>query len=64
MLVLVPVAPAVCAGGWLVSGTLAVELALVKSLELLLGWTLGGPVILGLRTWGEPLEDTHTAGLN
>ena len=37
--------------------TLAVELALVNSLELLLGWTFGGPDILGLRTWGEPLRD-------
>lgn len=40
--------------------TLAVELALVKSLELLLGWTLGGPVILGLRTCGDPLEDRES----
>lgn len=30
--------------------TLAVELALVNNLELLLGWTFGGPDILGLRT--------------
>lgn len=43
--------------GALVGRTLAVELALVNNLELLLGWTFGGPDILGLSTWGEPLWD-------